>query len=57
MTIKNNTVKIGKSDTESSWAIGLMTGTVLDGYIDVALLRTDGERINELPILSGALRQ
>jgi anhydro-N-acetylmuramic acid kinase len=47
MTIKNNTVKIGKSDTESSWAIGLMTGTVLDGYIDVALLRTDGERIIE----------
>ncbi|MFT6303468.1 MAG: anhydro-N-acetylmuramic acid kinase, partial [Pseudomonadales bacterium] len=31
----------------SSWAIGLMTGTVLDGYIDVALLRTDGERIVE----------
>ncbi len=27
------------------WAIGLMTGTVLDGNIDVALLKTDGERI------------
>ena len=27
------------------WAVGLMTGTVLDGNIDVALLRTDGERI------------
>ncbi|UYO01464.1 MAG: anhydro-N-acetylmuramic acid kinase [Devosia sp.] len=27
------------------WAIGLMTGTVLDGNIDVALLRTDGETI------------
>lgn len=24
------------------WAAGLMTGTVLDGHIDVALLRTDG---------------
>lgn len=29
------------------WAIGLMTGTVLDGNVDVALLRTDGERILE----------
>ncbi|GGA86936.1 anhydro-N-acetylmuramic acid kinase [Brucella endophytica] len=25
------------------WAVGLMTGTVLDGNIDVALLKTDGE--------------
>ncbi|WP_312223377.1 anhydro-N-acetylmuramic acid kinase [Rhizobium rhizoryzae] len=29
------------------WAVGLMTGTVLDGNIDVALLKTDGERIEE----------
>lgn len=29
------------------WAVGLMTGTVLDGNIDVALLRTDGERVAE----------
>lgn len=29
------------------WAIGLMTGTVLDGNIDVALLRTDGETVSE----------
>ncbi|KFB10484.1 anhydro-N-acetylmuramic acid kinase [Nitratireductor basaltis] len=29
------------------WAIGLMTGTVLDGNIDIAMLRTDGERIFE----------
>ena len=29
------------------WAVGLMTGTVLDGEIDVALIRTDGERIAE----------
>ena len=27
------------------WTVGLMTGTVLDGNIDVALLKTDGERI------------
>ena len=27
------------------WAIGLMTGTVLDGNIDIAALRTDGEAI------------
>lgn len=27
------------------WCVGLMTGTVLDGNIDVALLRTDGGRI------------
>ena len=27
------------------WSVGLMTGTVLDGNIDVALLKTDGERI------------
>lgn len=29
------------------WAIGLMTGTVLDGNIDIAMLRTDGETIAE----------
>ena len=27
------------------WAVGLMTGTVLDGNIDVAMLKTDGETI------------
>ncbi|GKY88464.1 anhydro-N-acetylmuramic acid kinase [Sinisalibacter aestuarii] len=32
---------------EPVWAVGLMTGTVLDGNIDVALLKTDGERIEE----------
>jgi anhydro-N-acetylmuramic acid kinase len=32
---------------EPIWAVGLMTGTVLDGNIDVALLRTDGESIAE----------
>jgi len=30
---------------EPIWAVGLMTGTVLDGDIDVALIKTDGERI------------
>lgn len=29
------------------WAAGLMTGTVLDGNIDVALIRTDGEGVQE----------
>jgi anhydro-N-acetylmuramic acid kinase len=31
-----------------AWAIGLMTGTVLDGMIDVAAVRTDGIDIDEL---------
>lgn len=30
------------------WSIGLMTGTVLDGNVDVAALRTDGEQVQEL---------
>lgn len=29
------------------WAVGLMTGTVLDGHIDVALIKTDGEQVSE----------
>ena len=29
-----------------AWAIGLMTGTVLDGYIDIAMIKTDGETID-----------
>ncbi|HEY9011863.1 MAG TPA: anhydro-N-acetylmuramic acid kinase [Devosia sp.] len=32
---------------EPMWTVGLMTGTVLDGNIDVALLKTDGERVVE----------
>lgn len=32
---------------EPLWSVGLMTGTVLDGHIDVALIRTDGERVAE----------
>ncbi len=30
-----------------AYAIGLMTGTVLDGNIDIALIRSDGERVSE----------
>jgi len=29
------------------WAVGLMTGTVLDGMIDIAMVRTDGETVAE----------
>lgn len=29
------------------WAIGLMTGTALDGFVDAALIRTDGELVHE----------
>lgn len=32
---------------EPIWSVGLMTGTVLDGNIDVALLRTDGQAVVE----------
>ncbi len=32
---------------EPIWAVGLMTGTVLDGNVDVALLKTNGETITE----------
>jgi anhydro-N-acetylmuramic acid kinase len=34
--------------TKSDWAIGLMTGTIIDGFIDIAALRSDGEDIIEL---------
>ena len=33
--------------SEPCWSIGLMTGTVLDGNIDIAMLRTDGEEVVE----------
>jgi len=32
---------------DPDWTVGLMTGTVLDGHIDVALLRSDGTRVIE----------
>lgn len=28
------------------WAIGLMTGTALDGFVDVALIKTDGQSVS-----------
>ncbi|MEX0956446.1 MAG: anhydro-N-acetylmuramic acid kinase [Rhizobiaceae bacterium] len=31
---------------EPAWAVGLMTGTVLDGNIDVAMVKTDGATID-----------
>ena len=37
---------------EAVWAVGLMTGTVLDGNIDVALLKTDGESVSEFGVYS-----
>lgn len=30
------------------WAIGLMTGTIVDGFVDIALIKTDGVDIFEL---------
>jgi anhydro-N-acetylmuramic acid kinase len=33
--------------TTPVWSIGLMTGTALDGFVDVALIRTDGESVME----------
>lgn len=43
--IANESSKAIRLDPE--WSVGLMTGTVLDGNIDVALLKTDGRRIHE----------
>src|SRR3546814_9718346 len=31
----------------SDWAVGLMTGTIIDGFIDIAAVRTDGRDIAE----------
>jgi len=33
--------------TAPGWYVGLMTGTVLDGQIDIAFLKTDGDTISE----------
>lgn len=30
------------------WSIGLMTGTVLDGNVDVAAVCSDAEQVHEL---------
>ena len=34
-------------DFKPVWAVGLMTGTVLDGNIDVAMLKTDGVSVEQ----------
>ena len=34
-------------DFKPIWAVGLMTGTVLDGNIDVAMLKTDGVSVEQ----------
>ncbi|KZL21230.1 Anhydro-N-acetylmuramic acid kinase [Pseudovibrio axinellae] len=31
----------------AQWCIGLMTGTVMDGNVDIAMIKTDGETIEE----------
>ncbi|MTI19382.1 anhydro-N-acetylmuramic acid kinase [Rhodobacteraceae bacterium RKSG542] len=33
---------------EMGWSVGLMTGTVLDGNIDIALIKSDGETVDAL---------
>ena len=38
---------LGKYEMKKDWSIGLMTGTVNDGNIDIAAIRTDGEKIIE----------
>lgn len=45
--IDNSNMLLTSEQHESKWSVGLMTGTVLDGNIDVALLKTDGKRIHE----------
>ena len=35
---------------KSGWCIGLMTGTALDGEVDMALLKTDGKTIDEFGV-------
>jgi anhydro-N-acetylmuramic acid kinase len=40
-------VTLGAGSDRAPWAIGLMTGTIIDGMIDVAAIRTDGVDIRE----------
>jgi anhydro-N-acetylmuramic acid kinase len=35
-------------NVQSFWSVGLMTGTALDGFADVALIKTDGNKVLEL---------
>lgn len=37
----------GAREMAAFWTIGLMTGTVVDGMIDVAMIRTDGETVDD----------
>ena len=39
---------MGKAPDDAIWSLGCMTGTALDGAIDLALVRTDGRVIMEL---------
>lgn len=39
---------MSKAPDDAIWSLGCMTGTALDGAIDLALLRTDGRSILEL---------
>jgi anhydro-N-acetylmuramic acid kinase len=36
-----------QDDSQAVWAVGLMTGTALDGFVDVALIKTDGHSVAE----------
>lgn len=38
---------VKSGDREAVWAVGLMTGTIIDGLVDVAAIRTDGIDIVE----------
>jgi len=43
----NKSVSNKPKPNEPTWSVGLMTGTVLDGNIDVAMLKTNGEQVLE----------
>ena len=47
MARTRTTATTGTTAMTPLWAIGLMTGTAVDGMIDLALLRSDGEAITE----------
>ncbi|MFK7855870.1 MAG: anhydro-N-acetylmuramic acid kinase [Granulosicoccus sp.] len=47
MDANSGEANINSQASEAIWSVGLMTGTVLDGYVDVALLKTDGQQIVE----------
>lgn len=47
MVFNNGEANNNSQSAEAIWSVGLMTGTVLDGYVDVALLKTDGQKIVE----------